>query len=105
MAKSSSKGKLFLPLIVIVLIIGYATNPSEEEFRDYLKYEINDKTNRDNDGFDDSIYKIFLSATSQLYPVEKNNYYVLSRYKVSFSNKSYVYIGALNHFYMIEKSD
>jgi len=101
MAKSSKKGGLFFLFIIVILIIGYATNPPEEKFRDYLKQEINNNAENEEDIISEGVLKLFSGAISNLTPVEQKNYFILTVYKVDVSEDEYVFIGAFNHFYRI----
>ena len=102
MAKSSRKGGISLLFIVLVLIIGYATNPSEKKFREHIKQEINERAENEN-LVTENVLKIFSGALSDLAPVERKNYYVLSVYRIEAGDKEYVFLGAFNHFYQFSE--
>jgi len=103
MAKSSKRGGLSFLFIIMVLIIGYATNPTEEKFREYIKQEINNTAENEDDIISEGVLKIFSGAISNLTPVEQKNYYVFSMYRIDVSEDDYVFIGAFNHFFRISK--
>ena len=101
MAKSSRKGGLLFLFIIIVLIIGYATNPSESKFRAFFKEEIIKIADHEDNVVSENLLKIFSGTISNYQEIEQNNYYVFSVYKINVSESHLVYIGAFNHFYKI----
>jgi len=101
MAKSSRKGGLFFLFIIVILVIGYATNPSEEKFRLFFKEEIIKIADHEDNVVSENLLKIFSGTISNHQEIEQTDYYIFSVYKIDLSESHLVYIGAFNHFYKI----
>ncbi len=105
MSKSNKRGGLSFVLFIIILVIAYATNPSEEKFREYLHHKINEYAETQQDDLTGGLIKIFSGTAADLIPVEKKDFYIFSVYREKLTEDESTFIGAFNHFFMLPQSE
>ena len=103
---NQSSGKvrswLELSLTILFIMLLFATNPSQQDFKDYLKHERIEKV-IENEGMEASFSEIFdgISSWYDNAISERNNYIIFSLYLVpdpDIEGTKRIYFGGLNHF-------
>lgn len=87
-------GWVVLFLIAIVL---FATNPSEPQFKQYIKDDIKAKASADG-VIIGAMTELLAVPTVSLSTIVRTDYYLFSVYEISVLGVKHNYIGILNHF-------
>jgi hypothetical protein len=100
------KGKRNLIWLIIVLILAilFATNPSESKFKKFLT-EKAEKENKIDDPVESWIKEIVSGTSARIEGLTTNrkNYYLFSTYKIGLVGDKKLYLGFLNHFMSLSK--
>ena len=91
---------IYLAVTVIVLVILYATNPKEYQFKEYIKEDL--KSEAVEEGGVSGAIKEIVSVPESWFmglTVDRNNFYLFSVYEVDRGNMKYRYIGVFNTFF------
>ena len=99
-SKPKSKGsKITLILFLLAGIILFATNPSEADFKVYLKEEAKAEAKAEG-GLTGAFMELFAGPASRLAGISmvRTDYYVFSVYELSDIGNNHTYLGILNHF-------
>lgn len=98
MSKSRSRGgSLFFFLIVIIAIIGFATNPSKADFENHIAQEFKSSEQGESTATQ-VIKKIIAKPIVSISEIEVKDYYIFSTYKIKLMEDEQTYIGVFNHF-------
>ena len=105
--KSESTPYNKLSTLFIVFIVGlilFATNPRIEQFKEFLKAEIKSDANQEG-GFSGAVKLVFAAPTAWALGLttETVDCGLFSLYAVSGINESSLYLGVLNHFFVISR--
>lgn len=94
-------GKAFLIFSVCFLLL-FITNPSEQDFKDYLKNEIRMQAHN-TDPVSGFILRAFSSPAVALATLnmERYNFQAFSIYVIYIFDEEYIYIGVLGNFILI----
>jgi len=86
-------------IVILLAIIMYATKPTENQFKDFLKDNLKKEAYKDGE-FSGSLMELFSGPTSWALSLSTNrkNYLFFSMYSISIFGEEYSYIGIFNNF-------
>lgn len=87
---------IFLLLIVIL----FATNPNESQFKNFLKEDFIAKSSSDDERVLARLFGGTVASLSAL-ATEKKEYYIFSIYNIEDGHDSKSYLGIANHFFKL----
>ncbi len=98
--------KISLSILLILILVLFATNPTLEDFHSYIEKEIQNKVAEESGNLLDFIGGLISGTLSEAViknSISHENYVVFSIYKIKYQNKTYTTIGILNHFFQLDK--
>jgi len=98
-AKKSRSFPYGLVILVLVLALLFATNPSEQQFTSFLKDKIQEQAEGDETMAGD--LRRILSGPAALLAglgTVRKNYYLCSTYELELPGEEHLYLGFLDHF-------
>ena len=106
MNASRKNSRFHLGWIVLILILAllYATNPSEGQFTTFLKEEIAEQAEGD-ETLAGALKRVAAGPAAVIAGAgaERNNYFFFSTYRFTVLEKDYLYLGVLDNFLRIKK--
>jgi hypothetical protein len=93
----------FLLVLLLLAAVLFATNPGEQQFKEFVKLELRDKVHPEGE-VAEAVVQLLSGATSWIagLATERQNFYLFSFYQVKASENYQVrYIGILNHFFLL----
>lgn len=99
-----NKRNLYWLLLILVAIILFATNPSEVQFKEYLKEGARTEL-KSQETVEGKLSHIVSGAATRLagLAAKRKEYYLFSTYEITVPGTRYIYIGIFNHFFPIRK--
>jgi len=94
--KKSHKYGSVIPFIVIIIL--FATNPTEVQFKEFLRNDYKEQARSK-----DPLSQLFAGPAARLVGLTTNrtNYIFFSTFEISLPDKKNTYLGLLNHFLKI----
>ncbi|NLE33644.1 MAG: DUF4359 domain-containing protein [Bacteroidales bacterium] len=106
MNASARKNRFHLGWIVLILILAllYATNPSEGQFTTYLKEQIVEQADGD-ETLTGALKRVAAGPASAIAGsgAERRNYFFFSTYRFTVLEREYLFLGILDNFFRIKK--
>ncbi len=98
-AKKSRSFPYGLVILVLVLALLFATNPSEQQFTSFLKDKIQEQAEGDETMAGD-LRRILSGPAASLAGLGtvRKNYYLCSTYELELPGEEHLYLGLLDHF-------
>jgi hypothetical protein len=92
-----------IPLLIIVIL--FATNPSESKFKEFLTEKAK-KENKTDDPVKGWIDELLSGTSARIEGLTTNRkeYYLFSTYEVGLVGDKKLYVGLLNHFVILVRS-
>lgn len=99
--RTISKSKALIGFVLIGAIL-FATNPIESEFKEYLKEDMIERAEKNND-VSGTLKKMFAEPAAWVMGLttERTNFYLFSTYTVEVVNETRLYVGVLSFFVRI----
>jgi hypothetical protein len=105
MSSAKKSGKFPYGWIIVVLVIAllFATNPSEPQFTTFLKNRIQEQAGNDETLAGD-LKRLFSGPAASLAGMGtvRTDYFLFSTYKLNITGEESVYLGLLDHFYKLK---
>lgn len=98
-AKRSGRFPYGLIILALVIVLGFATNPSEKQFTSYLKERIRDQAKGDETLTGD-LTRLFSGPAASLAGLGavRTDYYLFSTYRMDLPGEDHLYLGIFDHF-------
>jgi len=94
-ANKKKSYNLSWPITIVIFIILFSTNPTETQFKEFLKndYKAHAKTQ-------DPLSELLAGPTARILGLTtvSKNYFLFSTFEISDIDKKSLYVGILNHF-------
>lgn len=86
-------------ILILVMALLFATNPSEQQFTSYLKNKIQKKAEKE-DTLTGRLKRVFSGPAASIAGMNtvRTNYYLYSVYKIDILEEKYLYLGIFDHF-------
>jgi hypothetical protein len=103
-AKKSGSFPYGLIILSLVLVLLYATNPDEQQFKSYLKDRIMEQAKGD-ESLEGDLTRILSGPAASLagMATTRTNYYLFSTYELGMSGDENLYLGILDQFITLKK--
>jgi hypothetical protein len=88
-----------LPIFVAILL--FATNPSDVQFKQFIKDDLIAQ-GRSDSPLAGTIMQLLAGPATYLSSSKRTNYYVCSVYDINIMGDPRTYLGVLNHFYKLK---
>jgi hypothetical protein len=89
-----------LIILVALGILLFSTNPTEFEFKQFIKEEIKSEA-RAEKGLSGALTELLAGPISSLTTVAREDFYLCSKYSIDVDEVHYEYLGIFRHFYKI----
>lgn len=101
--ESNANGLKMLIIVGFILLLSgflFATNPTETQFKVYLKEKIKQESVKEGGGIA-LIVELFAAPTAWIIGLgtKRDNFYIFSTYTIELEGRKYVYIGIANKFF------
>jgi hypothetical protein len=99
-----NKRNLYWLLLILAAIILFATNPSEAQFKEYLKEEARTEL-KSQETVEGKLSQIVSGAATRLagMATKRKEFYLFSTYEIAVPGTRYAYVGIFNNFFPIRK--
>jgi hypothetical protein len=103
-AKKSGSFPYGLIVMSLVLVLLFATNPDEQQFKSYLKDRIIEQA-KDDESLEGDLTRILSGPAASLAGMvtSRTNYYLFSTYELGMSGDEILYLGILDQFIRLKK--
>jgi hypothetical protein len=90
-------------IFLLVLVLLFATNPSENQFNTYLKNELTEQAEGD-ETLAGTLKKLLAGPAASIAGLStvRTDYYLCSTYKISILGEEQLFLGILDHFFKID---
>ncbi len=102
-AKNSRRFPSGWIILVLVIALLFATNPSEQQFTTYLKNKIQEQAEGD-ESFAGDLKRVLSGPAASLAGMGtvRKDYYLCSTYELGFTGEEHLYLGILDHFFRLK---
>ncbi len=102
-AKKSGRFPYGLIILILVMVLLYSTNPSEQQFTSYLKDRIKEQVKGDETMSGD-LARLFSGPAASLAGLGtvRKDYFLCSTYELSLPGEEYLFLGILDQFIRIK---
>lgn len=89
-------------IVILVIALLFATNPSEPQFTSFLKNKIQEQAEGD-ESLTGDLKRLLSGPAASLAGMGtvRTDYYLFSTYKLNITGEESLYLGLLDHFYKI----
>lgn len=103
-AKKSGGVPYGLIIIILVLVLLFATNPDEQQFRGFLKDKIMEQAKGD-DSLAGDLTRVLSGPAASLAEMgtSRKNYFLFSTYEMGLPGDESLYLGILDQFIRLKK--
>jgi len=90
-------------IIILLLALLFATNPSEGQFTNYLKDRIKEQI-EDDETLSGSLQRMIAGPAASIASAgaERKDYFLFSTYKIRVLDEESLFLGILDHFFKID---
>jgi uncharacterized membrane protein len=90
-------------IVIIIGVIFFATNPSEPQFKQYIKNDLISQSRSEGGSLSGALMELLAGPTTYLSTTVRSEYYLFSIYEIDILGDKYKYIGIFNHFIRFNK--
>lgn len=103
-AKKSGRFPYVLIIMFLVLVLLFATNPEEQQFKGFLKNKIMEQA-EDDESLAGDLTRILSGPAASLAEAgtSRKNYYLFSTYEMGLPGDEGLYLGILDQFIRLKK--